>query len=73
MSMGKTMTITQLIETLKKTRKEAGGHTPVYIGIPYRNKVGLHYEGIKNVSSRENIVDIFTTMPDSDDIKKPVF
>ncbi len=64
-----TLTLSQLIDQLKKKRKEVGGSTKVYIGVPFRNKMGLHYEGIKNISNHEGIVDIFTTMPNSDDTK----
>ena len=69
----KTIHLTGLITLLKKKRKEVGGLAPVYIGIPFRNGIGLHYEGIKNVSTHEGMIDIFTTVPDNDDTEKPAF
>ena len=64
-----TLTLSQLIDQLKKSRKEVGGSTEVLICVPFRNGIGMHYEGIKNISNHEGIVDIFTTTPTTDDIR----
>jgi len=73
MGMKPTISLDQIIEVLKEHREKTSGDTPIYIGIPFRNGMGLHYEGIKNISSHGNIIDIFTTEPDSDDIKNSIF
>ena len=73
MGMKPTISLDDIIAALRKHREETAGDTPIYIGIPFRNGMGLHYEGIKNISSHGNIIDIFTTVPDSDDIENAVF
>jgi hypothetical protein len=65
----KTISLKELNKRIKKLLKENHEDTPVYIGIPSRNGIGLHYEGIVNIECYGEIVDITTTTPDSDDIK----
>jgi len=48
---------------------EEHGEEPLKISVPYRNGIGLHYEDIVSVTTHEGIVDIFTTVPDTNDIK----
>ena len=64
------MSVDTLLQILQQFSDSGDGELPVYIGIPYRNGIGLHYEGIKNINGHSGIVDIFTSVPDEDDMEK---
>ena len=64
-----TISVDDLIRALQQRSKDVDGDLPIYIGVPFRNGIGLHYEGIRNISGHGGIVDMFTTTPDADDVK----
>jgi hypothetical protein len=65
----KTKTVNEVSQMLQDLIEDGHGEDNLLIGIPFRNGVGLHYEGVKNISFHSGIVDLLTTCPDSDDIK----
>jgi len=64
-----TKTVSEVLALLEQQVKEGNGDLPFYVSIPFRNEIGLHYEGIVNVTSHEGIVDMHTSMPEHDDVK----
>ena len=66
----KPKTLNEVSEALQFAILKGNGDLPFKVSIPYRNGLGLHYEDVVNITTHEGIVDLHTTMPDSDDIKE---
>ena len=72
MSDKKTMTIQEVHDRITELLADptTDPNSRFLVGVPYRNGLGLHYEGVVNISSHSGIFDMYTTVPDEDDIKK---
>jgi hypothetical protein len=66
----KTKTVLEVSKMLQDLIKDGHGDDNLLIGIPFRNGVGLHYEGVVNITAHSGIIDLLTTKPDSDDIER---
>ncbi len=66
----KPKTVNEAWVLLASMVKEGNGDLPFKVSIPYRNGLGLHYEDVVNITTHEGIVDLHTTIPDSDDVKE---
>ncbi len=64
-------TIGELYDQLGTIIDDNSRELPIHISVPFRNGIGLHYECLVNVTTHSGIVDIHSTTPLSDDIKKP--
>ena len=56
-----TMTLSQLIDKLKKERKEHGGSTEISIVIPNMDGIGCRSEEVKNIFYADSVCNIATT------------
>ena len=66
-----TVSVNDVFARMKGFVDSGLGDEPVYICVPFRNGIGYHYEGIRNMTRHSGIIDFFVTTPDSDDIEKP--
>ena len=65
-----TVTAGEFLDQMENMVDQHGRATPLCISIPYRNGIGLHYEKVKNITVHEGMIDIHTTIPEYDDVKK---
>ena len=61
-----TFIVDELLNRLKSLSKQGYGKENVYISVPFRDGLGIQYEGIVNVTHHSGIADIFITVPDHD-------
>lgn len=67
--MSEIKTAKEIYKMLGKLIKDGHGEEPFKISVPFRDRIGLHYEEVVNITTHEGIVDLHTTMPDYDDIR----
>jgi len=60
----------EFLDELTNMVDQHGRDLPIHISVPFRDGIGWHFENIKNITSHEGILDIHTTVPEYDDIKK---
>jgi len=69
MSKAKTKTVSEVLALLEQQVKDGNGDKLLYVSIPFRDGMGLHYESIVNVTSHSGVADMHVTMPTTDDVK----
>lgn len=60
----------EFLDEIAKMVDQHGRDLPIHISVPFRDGLGLHYENVRNITAHEGMIDIHTTVPEHDDIKK---
>ena len=60
----------EFLDLIEKLVDQHGRDKKIVISVPYRDNIGWHYENIKNTFANGNSIEICTTVPEHDDVRK---